>query len=483
MNNFDVLEHYSHDEEGQYFDRKSARIKPKDIARHLVAFANGNGGELVIGIEDDGEISGFDYPQANPLNDFLDIPFTYCKGDFRYQYQIYDVEVGDRKDQVLVFEVNPSENKVIKTIDNKVYLRVGDQSKLLSHDQITQLEFDKGERYFEDLILEDSSYDDVDMNTIDEYRSILKTSLSGEEILKARNLLKNGHLTYAGALLFAKYPTQFLPNARVRVLKFDGNKMHTGERLNISKDKNFEENLPTLLKNIREFITTLLKEYQFLDRDGIFKTVSEYPEFAWLEGIVNSVTHRDYSFRGDYIRVSIYDDRLEVFSPGKLPNIVTLDNMIETRYSRNPRIARVLNEFGFVRELNEGVKRIYEEMDHYFLNKPIYSEPNNNAVLLVLENNSKDRKMKTTKEITHLLTPELLRSLDESEMKIIQYVTVHGRINIKKTKKILGKGDTYSRRRLKNLQDKKILRWHGTNKTDPYQYYSLEDLYDTSTNS
>ena len=217
MNNFDVLEHYSHDEEGQYFDRKSARIKPKDIARHLVAFANGNGGELAIGIEDDGEISGFDYPQANSLNDFLDIPFTYCKGDFGYQPHVYDVEVGDRKDQVLVFEVNPSENKVIKTIDNKVYLRVGDQSKLLSHDQITQLEFDKGERYFEDLIIEDSSYDDVDMNTIDEYRSILKTSLSGEEILKARNLLKNGHLTYAGALLFAKYPTQFLPNARVRV--------------------------------------------------------------------------------------------------------------------------------------------------------------------------------------------------------------------------------------------------------------------------
>ena len=89
-----------------------------------------------------------------------------------------------------------------------------------------------------------------------------------------------------------------------------------------------------------------------------FKTVPEYPEFAWFEGLVNAVTHRDYSFRGDYIRVSMFDDRLEIVSPGALPNIVTLDNMRTTRYSRNPRIARTLVEFGWVRELNEGVKRI-----------------------------------------------------------------------------------------------------------------------------
>ena len=73
------------------------------------------------------------------------------------------------------------------------------------------------------------------------------------------------------------------------------------------------------------------------------------------------MTHRDYSFRGDYIRVSMFDDRLEILSPGALPNIVMLDNMRTTRYSRNPRIARTLLEFGWVRELNEGVKRIYTE--------------------------------------------------------------------------------------------------------------------------
>ena len=101
--------------------------------------------------------------------------------------------------------------------------------------------------------------------------------------------------------------------------------------------------------------------------------VPEYPEFAWQEGIVNAVAHREYALTGSYIKVTMYDDRLEIESPGKLPNIVTVENIRETRFSRNPRISRVLTEMGWVRELNEGVKRIYSDMERFFLEAPIYS--------------------------------------------------------------------------------------------------------------
>lgn len=67
-----------------------------------------------------------------------------------------------------------------------------------------------------------------------------------------------------------------------------------------------------------------IRDFQYLGEDGVFKIIPEYPEFPWLEGIVNAVTHRNYSLQGDHIRVSLYDDHLEIFSPGKLPNIVTL---------------------------------------------------------------------------------------------------------------------------------------------------------------
>ena len=96
---------------------------------------------------------------------------------------------------------------------------------------------------------------------------------------------------------------------------------------------------------------------------------------------------------GNYIRVTMYDDRLEIFSPGKLPNLVTVDNIQETRFSRNPQIARVLTEFGLVRELNEGVKRIYADMKEQNLDSPIYTE-NDHSVTLILKNNIEERNVK-----------------------------------------------------------------------------------------
>lgn len=129
----------------------------------------------------------------------------------------------------------------------------------------------------------------------------------------------------------------------------------------------------------------------------------EYPEFAWFEGIVNALTHRKYSIRKEHIKVLMFDYRLEILSPGLLPNIVTIENILNQRYSRNPRIAKVLCEFGWGKEMNEGVKRIYSETEKLFLKKPQCFEPNNN-VLLVLENNILNRNMRTVDKIKDIIS-------------------------------------------------------------------------------
>lgn len=175
--------------EGQYLDRKSARIRPIDIARHIVAFANANGGVLVIGIEDDGQITGFHNNDSKSINDFLEIPYSSCKGKIKIEHEIRKVTVNSKKDSILLLFIEPSDNAVIKTSDDKVYLRVGDKSKLLNHEQVTQLEYDKGERVFEDIVVEDSSMEDVDLQLLQQYKEKLGTSLSYEEILDARGLL------------------------------------------------------------------------------------------------------------------------------------------------------------------------------------------------------------------------------------------------------------------------------------------------------
>ena len=468
-----TLDYLTNEEEGQYLDRKSARIRPIDIARHIVAFANANGGVLVIGIEDDGQITGFHNNDSRSINDFLEIPYSSCKGRIKIEHEIRKVTVNSKKDSILLLFIEPSDNAVIKTSDDKVYLRVGDKSKLLNHEQVTQLEYDKGERVFEDIVVEDSSMEDVDLQLLQQYKEKLGTSLSYEEILDARGLLKRGHLTNAGILLFAKYPTKFLPNARLRLLKFDGTRFETGRRLNIVKEINYEYAIPKIIQEVKTAINLQLREFQYLDENGVFKIIPEYPEFAWFEGIVNSLTHRNYSIIGDHIRVSLYDDRLEIFSPGHLPNIVTLDNMLNTRYSRNPRIARVLSEFGWVKELNEGVKRIYDEMQMFFLKEPTYTEPNGNSVLLVLENSITSRQLRTNDKLSSIFRQEILESLNEFETTIIQYLANNKSITIKKVKEMFGKGDTFSRKQLKHLQELSLIEWHGSNKSDPTQYYSL----------
>lgn len=145
-----------------------------------------------------------------------------------------------------------------------------------------------------------------------------------------------------------------------------------------------------IIKNSKDFVSTLLRDFQYLDENGIFKSVPEYPEFAWFEGIVNALVHRNYSIRGDYIKVILFEDRLEIMSPGLLPNIVTVENILSQRYSRNPKIAIILTEFCYVKGMNEGVRRIYSEMGKMFLNEPKYSEIGYN-VLLTLENNIANR--------------------------------------------------------------------------------------------
>ena len=137
-----------------------------------------------------------------------------------------------------------------------------------------------------------------------------------------------------------------------------------------------------------------------------------------------------------------------------MPNIVNLDNMLNTRYSRNPRIARVLSEFGWVKELNEGVKRIYDEMQMYYLNSPIYSEPNGNSVLLVLENSITSRQLRNDDKIALLISENKIKDLNEYEIKIIQYLMVNQLITVKKTKELLGRGDTLSRNQLNSLLEK-----------------------------
>lgn len=471
-----TIEYFQASKENQFFDRKSARIKPDDIVRHLVAFANASGGTLVIGIENDGRITGFRGNGAHQADEFktvaikrlLETPITFQTSEIAVTN-----EKGE-KDVVLVLEVAASHNKVIQSFDREVYLRQAGESVKLNYEQRTQLLYDKGQRYFEDEVVDRSSLDDVDEEVMNLYREHMGLpNKPVHEILEARGMLVDGKLTTAGILLFGNNPTKYLPQARLRFIRYEGMFAETGTRLNIVKEQTFDSAIPKVIVEARSFINTQLREFQYLNSEGIFERMPEYPEFAWFEGIVNALTHRNYSMNGEHIKFIMFDDRIEIYSPGLLPNIVTVENIMHTRYSRNPKIARVLSEFGWVKEMNEGVKRIYSEMQSMFLKDPIYSEPGH-QVLLMLENNILNRQVRITDSLKKRLTPDFFSKLNEDEKTILQYLQMNGRITPKQAMNITGrKSMTTITKRLKKLESRALIVWHGSNTYDPTQYYTL----------
>ncbi len=462
--------------EGQFFDRKSARLATKDFAHHLSAFANASGGIVAIGIEDDGCITGVLQEQENRFRqtafDFLQIPPE-------YQVETIAIQLASgEQGNIMLFHIAPSSNEIIKLKNGDAFLRVGDQSRKLSVEMLSALEYSKGIKSYETRIIPDATVDDLDMDLVNQYIRLFDSTVSSPlDVLKGRGLIKEKdgtiQLTVAAILLFGKFPTQFLPGARVRFLRYEGKVAGVGENFNLVKDITIEKPLHLLLTEARNLLEAQMREFQQLTKDGIFKRIPEYPAFAWLEGLVNAVAHRDYSLQGDYIRITMFDDRIEFSSPGRLPSIVTVDNIQTTRFSRNPMIARVLSDFGWVRELNEGVKRIYTDMASFFLEPPSFSEPNGNTVLLVLKNNIASRSMRRI-EWQAARFNECWSTLSPLDRDIVYYIA-----NIDKcTPRILSEFTDKSRptitAHLKKLKDLGIIIEHSSAPRDPTKYYTVQ---------
>lgn len=476
---FLTVDYIVKEDENKLFDRKSSKVKPTDIAPIISAFANAEGGTVVIGVaEKTREIEGIDGIGNDSINDLIAAPKDVCIPMPHYKEEFLDViNKQGKADRLLLLHIEPSPEQVVRTINNSTYLRVGDRTKELKGEDLRNLEYSKSVRHYEDECHPDASIEDLDKELLSIYREKLHAEdLSYEELLKARGFLKqqkgNNKLTNAAVLLFAKNIVQFYPNCRIRFVRYDGTKARTGVDINIIRDQSIELPVLRIIQAAKTFIGSQLREFTALDTvTGKFQTVPEYPEFAWLEGVVNAVTHREYAMSGRYILVSMYDDRLEIESPGKLPSVVTVDNIKETRYSRNPRIARLLTEFGWVRELNEGVMRIYSDMEKFFLDDPIYSEPEQ-SVRLVLKNNIVMRNLRRKDRAAEFVGEDIWSALDENDRHILVYMSEKREVTRLALQTHLKRSNGYITRRLARLIDIGIVRANG-NTHDPKRTYSI----------
>lgn len=474
-----TLDYLVKEPENKLFDRKSAQVKVAEIASLISAFANAEGGTIVIGISDKTrKVEGINAFGTDKINSFVAAPKDFCKPMPQCKEEFLNViNASGKSDRLLLLHIEASPDQVIRTVNDSVYLRIADRTKELKGDDLRNLEYGKSVRHYEDECNLDATIDDLDEMLLREYQNRLQaTDIPIEQVLKARGFVKRQgekeYLTNAAILLFAKNILPFYPNCRIRFLRFDGTVAKQGREINITKDHNIELPLLRIIDRAKEFIGSQLREFMAMDKkSGKFQSVPEYPEFAWLEGIVNAVTHREYAMVGSYIKVSMYDDRLEIESPGRLPNIVTVENIKETRYSRNPRISRVLTEFGWVRELNEGVKRIYADMENFFLDDPVYSEPGQ-AVRLTLKNNIVMRNIRREDKAIKSVGEEVWKELDNLERQIVVFMASNIEASRAQLEKLTGKSYRTVTIRLNNLLEKGIIKSNGK-KNDPKHSYSL----------
>ena len=402
--------------ENKYFDRKSAQIKLADLAPIVSSFANAEGGTIVLGISDKTRrIEGIDSFGEVKSASFEAVCKEQCHPMPDHTTEFLPImNDSGKEDRLLLIHIQPSFDTVVFTNKDEAYLRVADKSIEMKGEDLRNLEYAKGVRHYEEELNKEAEIEDLDETLVEEFKKkIGAEGLDTERVFRARNLMYDrkgkSYLTNAALLLFAKDALRFHPNCRIRFVRYNGTEKKVGAEYNVIKDKSFDEPLLKLIPTVNEFIATQLRDITKLSPDARFETQPEYPTFAWEECIANSVAHRIWSLRGAHILVEMYDDRLEITSPGKLPNNITVDNICDFRYSRNPIICRVLCAFEIVRELNEGVKRIYHEMQSMGLPAPEFVETEHNFKV-ILRNNIASR-------ISHPSSESVEKSAEKSAEK------------------------------------------------------------------
>lgn len=376
--------------ENQYFERKGLgekETKPTKIAEELIGMLNADGGVLAFGVADNGDIQDLKSLGIDVLDKYRTLVFDFIHPACNITLE--EVEIDDNL--IFLYHVEQDVERIFCRKDNEnVYLRVLDTNRALNRDQIKKLEYDKGIRRYEEEIAKDFDLQDLDESLLNEYKTKLNYKGEALDLLVKRHLakLKDGvyHLKNAAILLFAQDPEKYISSASVRYIRYEGVEALSGANHNVVKDERFETNIPNLIDVLMSFLKASFKDYYFLDMtSGKFNNVPEYPEDAWLEGIVNALCHRSYNVQGNAIYIKHFDNRLEISNSGPLPAQVTIENIKTERFARNPRVARVLEDMGYVRQLNEGVSRIYESMEKSMLSVPEYKEANG-TVYLTLRN-------------------------------------------------------------------------------------------------
>lgn len=370
--------------ESQFIDVKGIAISPSKLTRSISAFANTDGGELYIGIRE--EIpskqrfwEGFaDQEAANGHLQAFETSFPLGK-DFQYEF------LQSPTNQGLVLHALVHKTKAIMRDSKGVpYVRRGAQNLPCdTPEKLRNLEYLKGITSFETEQVNASKEIVTASVVVQRFISEVVPTTQPEPWLRKQQLLHEDRPTAAGVLLFSDEPQAILPKrCGIKLYQYKTSEAQGFRAVLAFTPKTIEgclyDQIKRAVKETKELAETIPK----LGADSL-ETI-RYPEKTLHEIITNAVIHRDYSVLDD-VHIRVFENRIEVESPGRLPAHITVDNILDERFARNGAIVRILNKFPDApnQDVGEGLNTAFEAMHELGLKSPVIAERENSVMISI----------------------------------------------------------------------------------------------------
>ena len=447
--------------ESEITEFKTSLAEWRDVVETISAFSNRNGGRVFIGVADDCGIIGVDIGKntieklANQIKQNTD-PVIHPS--------IRVEEIGGKEGgQVIVVDTIESEQKPILAF-GRAFMRVGKSNQKLGYDEIRNLAIKTSKIYWDERVCEDAGPEDIDEEKVrwflkearhDRGLDINENSPVVDALLRLK-LLKAGKPTNGAVLLFAKDPQRRFIQSEVKCIRFKGVGV-TGEMIDL---RTVDGDAFDQLIEAEKFIFNNIALSAWIEEGKIQRQERwEYPPKAIREVLANAISHRDYETTSK-VQVRIFDDRMEFWNPGRLPEGWTVETLRQVHESipRNPAIAKQFFWVKYIEEVGTGTNKIIEWCIDWGLPEPEFEFTGTSLVVTLW-------KSKLNEEYLDTL------GLNERQRKAINYMKKHKKITSKEYAELFSITDRTARNDLKSLLDKKILIQRGTSKK--LTYYEL----------
>ena len=423
----------------------------KETVETIGAFANTKGGSVLIGISDKGKIKGLTIGKTT-LRDWANQISQSTEP--RLVPEIEHLKIAGKEVAVIKIKEYPIKPVSVK---GKCYRRVGNANRLMTPQEIAEMHFHSIGTSWDAFPTEDKTLEDIDLKKIEKYireanaTGRRKIEGSPQEVLEKLELVKDGKATWAAVLAFGKEPQKPLLQSAVHCGRFRMDKTQ------IIDDLMVEADLINQVDEVMKFVARHISvRYEFEGKPKR-KEVWEYPLEALREAVINAIVHRDYTVPSN-VQLEIYDDRIEIWNPGRLLPGITIDDLYKKEYKsviRNKLIAQLFYDIGYIEKYGSGTIKIIDLCKRHGIPYPEFKEVFGGFSVIFRKD---------------IYTEEYLRSLglNERQIKAVMFVKEKGKITNREYRQLTGLSDEGARRDLNNIVKKKVFKIKGKGRSISY---------------